>query len=285
MEEDNNGQEDNNGRFTLPCADDLARLIIPSAVTGPPIVDKIDYCSSAKVGIDKVKVILKEYNIDGTTISSHKSITQIRKDPNVAISIKDKLSGHTSVNYSPGRNCPIYCKRCFNLDVFNPDKLNLRVVAVIKFGDADVVEEEGDGDTEVEGGDQKAPIKCATVQLVAFDISDITIDGEDYPVSKNPRLKNLAKPGSFWLPLHDYRCIMFRRLNSLQRVKVDCGSCVVFSGDTPHCGETHVPALYSSYTWHPYLHIYIMSKHHEVNLGKFDVDVDGIMLFQPEHIV
>ena len=152
MEEDNNGREDNNGQFTLPCADDLARLIIPSAVTGPPIVNKIDYCSSAKVGIDKVKVILKEYNIDGTTISSHKSITQIRKDPNVAISIKDKLSGHTSVNYSPGRNCPIYCKRCFNLDVFNPDKLNLRVVAVIKFGDADVVEEEGDGDTEVEGG-------------------------------------------------------------------------------------------------------------------------------------
>jgi hypothetical protein len=42
------------------------------------------------------------------------------------------------------------------------------VVAVIKFGDADVVEEEGDGDIEVEGEDQKAPIKCATVQLVAL---------------------------------------------------------------------------------------------------------------------
>jgi hypothetical protein len=134
------------------------------------------------------------------------------------------------------------------------------------------------------GGYQGTYTQCLSHQPCHFDISDITIDGEDYPVSKNPRLKNLAKPGSFWLPLHDYRCIMFRRLNSLQRVKVDCGSCVVFSGDTPHCGETHVPALYSSYTWHPCLHIYIMSKHHEVNLGKFDVDVDGIMLFQPEHI-
>ena len=52
MEEDNNGQEDSNAQFSLPCADDLARLIIPSVFTGPPIVDKIDFRSSAKVGID-----------------------------------------------------------------------------------------------------------------------------------------------------------------------------------------------------------------------------------------
>ena len=110
-------------------------------------------------------------------------------------------------------------------------------------------------------------------QIAHCDIGSLNIDGVEYSVSRNPRLSNHAKPCSLVIPLEDYRDLCFYEGDyTKQNCRAFKGECIVFSGDTPHGGQTYA----RDECWHPSIHYHMTSCHHVKDYSQFEIASDVV---------
>jgi hypothetical protein len=98
-------------------------------------------------------------------------------------------------------------------------------------------------------------------------------------VKNNKNLDGKFKPGSFIVPLEDFRSIYI--VSPEHTVTVSKGQYIFFFGDVPHGGITYKAEKGND--WHPALHGHLDSKHHNRSQGTIGYTEGSATYFPVEH--